>query len=42
MDEKVSEAEAIKNYLIAQGIPEKDIIIENRSTTTYENLLFVI
>lgn len=39
-DEKISEAEAMKRYLISQGIPEDDILIEDRSTTTYENLSF--
>ena len=39
-DETVSEAEAMKSYLIARGIPEEDIITENRSASTRENLLF--
>ena len=30
----------MKRYLISQGIPEDDILIEDRSTTTYENLSF--
>ena len=38
-DEKISEAEAMKSYLMDQGIPENDIILEDASTTTYENLL---
>ena len=37
-DETISEAEAIKRYLIAKEIPETDIILEDKSTTTYENL----
>ena len=37
-DEKISEAEAMKRYLLEKGIPEEDIILEDRSTTTYENL----
>lgn len=37
-DESISEAEAMKDYLIAHGIPEGDIIIEDTSTTTLENL----
>ena len=37
-DEKISEAEAMKRYLIEKGIPEDDIIMEDKSTTTYENL----
>ena len=39
-DEIISEAEAIKNYLVEYGIPEDKIIVENRSTTTHENLKF--
>ncbi len=39
-DEVISEAEAIKNYLIKQGIDKKHIIIENKSTSTYENMKF--
>ena len=39
-DEKVSEAQAMKDYLVANGIPESDIIMEDRSTSTLENLLF--
>ncbi|MBR5109547.1 MAG: YdcF family protein [Clostridia bacterium] len=37
-DEYVSEAEAMKGYLLAQGIPESDIILEGESKTTLENL----
>lgn len=39
-DEVTSEAEAIKNYLLEQGIDEKQIIVENESTSTYENMKF--
>ncbi len=39
-DEKISEAEAMKRYLLEQGIPEHDIILEDKSTTTLENLKF--
>ena len=39
-DEAVAESTAMKNYLIEQGIPESQIIEENKSTTTYENMLF--
>lgn len=39
-DEDLSEAEAMKGYLLEQGIPESDIILEDRSTTTLENLQF--
>lgn len=37
-DEKVSEAYAIKEYLLKRGIKEEDIILEDTSKTTYENL----
>ena len=39
-DESISEAEAMKRYLLEQGIPERDIIMEDKSTTTLENLKF--
>lgn len=39
-DEIISEADAMKNYLIEQGISQKQIIIENKSTNTYENIKF--
>ena len=39
-DEVIAEAEAIKNYLIKNGIKEKQIIIENKSTNTIENMAF--
>lgn len=38
-DETVSEAEAMAGYLIEKGIPEDMIIMEDKSATTYENLL---
>lgn len=38
-DETVSEARAMADYLLGKGIPEEKIILEDRSTTTYENLL---
>jgi len=37
-DEVISEAEAIKNYLIECDIKEKNIIVEEKSTNTYENI----
>lgn len=37
-DEWVSEAKAMKDYLVQVGIDEKRIIMEDQSTTTYENL----
>jgi len=39
-DEKISEAEAMKNYLLKAGIKEKNIIIDDKSTNTYENIKF--
>ncbi len=39
-DESISEAEAIRDYLLEKGIPASDILIENRSTTTMENLRY--
>ena len=39
-DESISEAEAMKRYLVEKGIPEKDILLEDKSTTTYENINF--
>ncbi len=39
-DEVVSEALAMKNYLIQKGIDEKQIVIENKSTNTSENMKF--
>lgn len=38
--ESISEAEAIRRYLIAHGISEDRIYIEDKSTSTYENLTF--
>ncbi len=37
-DEIISEGEAMKNYLVEQGIKEKNIIVENKSKNTYENI----
>lgn len=39
-DEIVPEAVAMKKYLVSQGIPELDILVEDKSTTTYENMKF--
>ncbi len=39
-DEKISEAQAMKDYLLEKGIPEERIILEDMSTTTEENLRF--
>lgn len=39
-DEKISEAKAICDYLIEKGISEEKILLEEASTTTYENLQY--
>lgn len=39
-DEKVPEAIAMKQYALAKGIPEKDILVETNSRTTLENMQF--
>ena len=39
-DEAISEAEAMKAYLLSRGIPEEHILPEDRSATTRENLAF--
>lgn len=39
-DYKYTEAEGMKRYLAAHGVPEDVIYLENQSTSTYENLLF--
>ena len=36
----ITEAEAMARYLIARGIPQERIILEDQSTSTYENLTF--
>ncbi|MBQ6540015.1 MAG: YdcF family protein [Oscillospiraceae bacterium] len=39
-DEVISESESMKNYLMEKGVPEEHIIEENRSTSTYENMMY--
>ncbi len=39
-DEVISEGLSIKRYLMEQGIPEEQIILEDRSTSTFENMKF--
>ncbi len=39
-DEVMPEAQAMKNYLMANGIDEKNIIIEDKSKNTNENIKF--
>lgn len=38
-DEGISEAQAMANYLSAQGFPHDRMMLEDQSTSTYENLL---
>lgn len=38
--EDISEAEAMKRYLLAEGIEEHRILMEDKSTNTNENILF--
>lgn len=39
-DEKISEAECMKRYLVEKGVEEDRIIMEDRSTSTFENIKF--
>ena len=39
-DEVIPEAEAIHHYLISIGIPEKQILVENKSANTEQNIKF--
>lgn len=39
-DEKVPEAQAMREYALEQGIPDEDIIMEAQSTNTLENMKF--
>jgi uncharacterized SAM-binding protein YcdF (DUF218 family) len=39
-DEKVSEAFAMKEYLLGKGIPETQVIMEDKSASTLENMKF--
>ena len=38
--ENISEASAMKSYLLSKGIDEKNIIMEDKSRTTKENFCF--
>lgn len=38
-EQKKSEAEIIANFLIAEGVEEERIILEDQSTTTFENFI---
>ncbi|MBP1534437.1 MAG: YdcF family protein [Ruminococcus sp.] len=39
-DEKISEAECMKRYLLDKGVDEDRIVMEDRSTSTFENIKF--
>ena len=39
-DEEISEASAMKTYLVQQGIDPGQILIEDQSFNTYQNLLY--
>lgn len=39
-DEKLAEAEAMYSFALDRGVPKERMIIENRSSTTRENLVF--
>jgi uncharacterized SAM-binding protein YcdF (DUF218 family) len=39
-DENIPEAEAMQHYVVEKGIPLEHTLKEDRSTTTYENMLF--
>lgn len=39
-NEKISEAQAMKNYLVEKGVDESRIIMEDKSTSTFENIKF--
>ena len=39
-DESISEAQAMKNYLLEKGINENNILVEDKSKNTYENIKF--
>jgi uncharacterized SAM-binding protein YcdF (DUF218 family) len=36
----VPESDAMKELLMAQGVPEEDIVLESRSRNTYENAIY--
>ena len=39
-DEKMTEAECMKRYLLDKGVDEDRIVMEDRSTSTFENIKF--
>ena len=38
-EEVISEAEAMARYLRSRGVPDSQIVVEDASTTTWENLI---
>lgn len=42
IDENISEAQAMEQYLIEKGISKKRMILEDKSTSTVENLIYSI
>lgn len=40
LDEEKTEAEVLQGELIKKGIAEERLLLEDRSTSTYENLIF--
>jgi len=36
----ITEAEGMRNYLVANGVPESAILLDTESRSTYENLIF--
>ncbi len=39
-DEPIAEAEAMRRYLVAQGIPTERIAVEDQSRNTYQNMVY--
>ncbi len=39
-DEKIPEAQAMTNYAVSRGINKNDILLEDKSRNTYQNMLF--
>ncbi|CAK8053942.1 YdcF family protein [Eupransor demetentiae] len=39
-DEKLAEGVAMKEYAVQQGVPADDILVDDKSKNTYENMLF--
>ncbi|MBY8849386.1 YdcF family protein, partial [Saccharothrix sp. MB29] len=39
-DEDVSEAAAMRDYLVRRGVPDDRVLVEDRSTTTEQNLAY--